>query len=257
MTSWESFVPCVNCGGDDLRIRHTHDWGNRYRGDMATVVMKRHLLIGRVKGARLTYLDWKALVDLHDATDAIEGSGMSGAVIEAGCALGGSAIVLARAKNPLREMLVYDVFGMIPPPGPEDGPDVAERYAAITEGKSEGLGGDTYYGYQEGLLEKVTSNFELFGLSPAANNVTFISGLFEDTLKPPDEVALAHIDSDWYNSVKICLERIGPKLVSGGRMVIDDYDSWSGCKKAVDEFLDRRGNHYQTERKARLHLVRR
>jgi predicted O-methyltransferase YrrM len=71
-----------------------------------------------------------------------------------------------------------------------------------------------------------------------------------------DHIALAHIDGDWYESVKTCLERIEPHLVSGGVLVIDDYDAWSGCRTAVDEYFSDKKNLYQYIRKARLHLVR-
>jgi asparagine synthase (glutamine-hydrolysing) len=50
-------------------------------------------------------------------------------------------------------------------------------------------------------------------------------------------VALAHIDVDWYDPVKTCLTRIFPFLAVGGSMIVDDYYSWGGAKKATDEFL--------------------
>jgi O-methyltransferase len=37
--------------------------------------------------------------------------------------------------------------------------------------------------------------------------------------------------------------------------VIDDYDAWSGCRAAVDEyFADSRG--FRFERRGKLHIVR-
>ena len=52
-----------------------------------------------------------------------------------------------------------------------------------------------------------------------------------------------------------CLERIAPRLVPGGRIVLDDYYKWSGCRTAVDEyFKDRDG--FRFERRAKLHVVR-
>jgi hypothetical protein len=66
---------------------------------------------------------------------------------------------------------------------------------------------------------------------------------------------LAHLDGDWYESTMTCLERIAPRLVPGGRIVLDDYDTWSGCRTAVDEyFKDRKG--FRLERRDRLHVVR-
>jgi asparagine synthase (glutamine-hydrolysing) len=83
-----------------------------------------------------------------------------------------------------------------------------------------------------------------------------VKGLFQDTMHFAEPVALAHVDGDWYESVMTCLTRLDPVLVPGGVMVIDDYDAWSGCRAAVDEFLGTRSNAYERRRRARLQLVR-
>ncbi len=58
-------------------------------------------------------------------------------------------------------------------------------------------------------------------------------------MKIEQPVAFAHIDVDWYEPVITSLERIFPKLVIGGSIVLDDYHDWGGCRKAVDEYLSR------------------
>ena len=78
--------------------------------------------------------------------------------------------------------------------------------------------------------------------------------MFQDTITGDEPVALAHIDGDWYESVRTCLERIGPRLSPGGVMVIDDYFHWSGCRTAVDEFLAKHPDDYRTVRRTRLHI---
>jgi hypothetical protein len=45
------------------------------------------------------------------------------------------------------------------------------------------------------------------------------------------------LDTDFYLSTKIELEVLYPRLVSGGYLVIDDYHSWDGARKAVDEYF--------------------
>ena len=213
-----------------------------------------HPIVGRVKRQRLTYLSIEALNDLFEAAAEADGAGRPGVFLEAGCALGGSAIVLARAKERERPLLVHDVFGMIPPPTEADGEDVQARYETIASGRSPGLGEDTYYGYEPDLISKVRQNFERFGLSPEDNAVSLVQGLFQDTIVGDEPVALAHIDGDWYESVRTCLERIGPRLVPGGVMVIDDYFMWSGCRRAVDEFLAGYPDQYRTVERARLQI---
>lgn len=57
------------------------------------------------------------------------------------------------------------------------------------------------------------------------------------TLHPDGPIALAHIDCDWYEPVKVCLQRITPSLTYGARVIIDDYFDYGGTQKAVDEHL--------------------
>jgi asparagine synthase (glutamine-hydrolysing) len=66
---------------------------------------------------------------------------------------------------------------------------------------------------------------------------------------------VAHVDGDWYESTMTCLERIFPRVVPGGRIVIDDYYAWSGCRTAVDEYVEGRSD-VRVEKRAKVHLVR-
>ena len=97
--------------------------------------------------------------------------------------------------------------------------------------------------------------FARHGIKPAEHNVELVQGLFQDTLEIGEPVAFAHLDGDWYESTMTCLERIVPHLVVGGRIVLDDYFHYSGCRDAVDEyFQDRPG--FRLERRMKLHVVR-
>ena len=212
-------------------------------------------VIERVRHEKLTYLSRDNLAALAVMTAEADRSGRPGLIIEAGTALGGSAIVMAAAKDPARRMLVYDVFGMIPEPGERDGADVHRRYAKIRARKSHGVGGGTYYGYRDDLYGEVTESFTRLGVPPAEHSVELVKGLFVDTIHLDEPVALAHLDGDWYESTMTCLERIAPLLVPGGRIVLDDYWTWSGCRDAVDDYTaGRPGLH--VERRAKVHIVR-
>ncbi|MGH3012055.1 MAG: TylF/MycF/NovP-related O-methyltransferase [Gaiellaceae bacterium] len=213
-------------------------------------------VLAGVREERLTHLTEPQLTSLVSCVLEAEVSGREGLVIEAGTALGGSAIAMAAAKSPERPMLVYDVFGVIPPPGEEDGAAGQERYAEIAAGRSPGLEGDVYYGYREDLLGEVTASFARHGVPVDENRVELVQGLFQDTIRVDEPVALAHVDADWYESTLTCLTRIAPHLVPGGRIVIDDYWFWSGCRTAVEEYV---ADHpeLRVERRAKIHLVRR
>jgi len=194
-------------------------------------------IIDLIHNDRLTYIEKNALIDLAKVVIENDKKSVNGAILEAGCALGGSAILLAKAKKKTRHLVLYDVFGMIPPPSVKDGQDVHERYHEIMAGNSQGIKGDIYYGYKNDLLNKVQNTFRTYGLEPQENNIFFFQGLYQDTVNIDFPISLVHIDCDWYESVTLCLERITPHVVPGGTLVIDDYYHWSGCTTAVDEYF--------------------
>lgn len=194
-------------------------------------------LIAGIRSRKLTYLSDEKLASLLSTCRMIEEANLSGNFLEAGCALGGSAVLIATTKNTERPLFIYDVFGMIPPPAKEDTQDVHDRYKTIVEGKSTGIGGDKYYGYQENLYDIVQSNLKIFGINCEDKSVSLIKGLVQDTMKIDQPVAFAHIDVDWYEPVMVCMRRIFPNLVLGGSIILDDYHDWGGCRKATDEYL--------------------
>jgi O-methyltransferase len=212
--------------------------------------------IAGVRKEHLTYLKPAYLRALAGAVIDAEREGLPGLILEAGTALGGSAIVMAAAKSPDRPMKVYDVFGMIPPPTDKDGADVHDRYRKITAGDARGVGGEVYYGYREDLKGEVTASFARHGVPVDERGVELVEGLFEDTIHIDEPVAVAHLDGDWYESTKTCLERIAPHVVPGGRIIFDDYYKWSGCRTAVDEYFSAHEG-FQLEHGAKLHAVRR
>jgi len=211
--------------------------------------------IARARSEHLTYLKPHNLRELAASVRELERDALPGLLIEAGTARGGSAIVMASAKAVERPMKVYDVFGMIPPPTERDGPDVHARYRKIAGGEAKGVGGETYYGYRDDLQREVLESFSRLGVPAAEHGVELIRGRFEDTIDLDEPVALAHLDGDWYESTMTCLRRIAPLLPPGGRIVLDDYYAWSGCRAAVDEYFAERDG-FRFERLGRLHVVR-
>jgi asparagine synthase (glutamine-hydrolysing) len=216
-----------------------------------------HKIITRVLSHGLTFLSPAALVDLYRAVRRIESQGLPGVILEAGCAQGGSAIVMAAAKSAVRPFYVYDAFGMIPPPTDQDDQDAHARYDSIVSGQAVGPQGATYYGYEPDLLAKVRAHFDQCGYPVDQHHISLVKGLYQDALQVDQPVALAHLDCDWYDSVMICLRRIVPHLAPGGVLVIDDYADWAGCRKAVDEYFAGRRGQYKFRMKSRLHIQRR
>ncbi|MEK9614261.1 MAG: TylF/MycF/NovP-related O-methyltransferase [Flavobacteriaceae bacterium] len=194
-------------------------------------------LISEIKSKNLTYLTLSKLAAIVHTLNSIEQKGYRGLFIEAGCALGGSSILISKLKNTHSKFKIYDVFEMIPPPSDNDTQDVHDRFKEIKEGKSKGIGGELYYGYQDHLLETVKKNLADFDIHMDRENIDLIKGLVQNTLHINEPVVFAHIDVDWYDPVTSCLEQIWPNLIPGGSILLDDYNDWGGCKKATDQYF--------------------
>ena len=219
-------------------------------GSLSKLNPKDRKIVTDIRQSKLTYLSVKRLVSIVDVCRLIEKEKLPGCFIETGCALGGSTILISKIKHQDRPLYVYDVFGMIPPPSDEDGEYVQKRYETIRQGKSNGIGRDKYYGYEENLYEKVQENLRKFNINEEQHNVSLFKGLLQDTMQIEQPVAFAHIDVDWYEPVKTCLERIIPNLVVGGSVILDDYQDWSGCRKATDEFFQDKSDNFRMDESA-------
>jgi hypothetical protein len=174
---------------------------------------------------------------VHEAARHVEQDGVPGIFLEAGVAMGGSAIIIAKTKKRERELRLYDVFEMLPPPSANDDPKSHAVYKDFLDGKVSGAVDRNYVAHAQDLLSFTRENMSRMGVDPEAEHVSFVKGLYEDTLKVDVPVAFAHIDCDWYDSVKLCIERLADHMSPKGIMLFDDYNSFQGCKKAVDEWL--------------------
>lgn len=188
---------------------------------------------------RAEQLSYTTEPQLHQLLNVVQRTASSGAlIIEAGCARGGSAILMCATKSADRPMRVYDMFEMIPPPSEHDGDDMKARYQEILAGKAVGIDGGRYYLYEDDMQAMVTHNFERYGYPIAQNHVQLIKGKVQDTLVVDEPVALANIDVDWYEPVSKCLELIAPRLIVGGAIALRAYSDWSGCRKASDDYFN-------------------
>jgi hypothetical protein len=149
-----------------------------------------------------------------------------GDVVECGSAKGGSAALMGLTLKTLgdkRILRVCDTFEGIPVPTEEDGP-----------------GAEAYVGQFKGDLEEIMGLFTSLGLM---GQTKLVKGMFQDTIEKrvKGPIAVLHLDGDWYESTKCCLEVLYDRVSPGGFIQIDDYGHWPGCRKAVDEFFQTRG----------------
>lgn len=182
---------------------------------------RRWALLGTVRSH--TLVSKSKLSRLYSLARRIERNAIPGAIVECGVYKGGSAALLAAASRRSRPVWLFDSFKGLPPPGEKDGVQAHELF-------HEGWCGST--------LDDVREIMDRVGID--RDRVHAVEGWFEETLpeRAPETIALLHIDADWYDSVKTCLDRLYDRVAPGGFVVWDDYGRWEGCTRAVDEFLE-------------------
>jgi O-methyltransferase len=165
---------------------------------------------------------------LHDVLD----NSVPGDIAETGVWRGGSMMlakaVLNERGDTARKLWLADSFEGMPVPRETD--------------KSKSFQED--FSDRDFLIatqEQVQANFKRFGLLD--DNVKFLKGWFCDTLPtaPIKQLALLRLDGDLYESTVDALTALYPKLSVGGYLIVDDYHSWPGCKRAVDEYREAHG----------------
>lgn len=183
---------------------------------------------------RYTMTDHLAVAGLVEALDYLDRNGISGSVVEFGVWRGGSAMAAAlRLKNLEieRQLFLFDTFEGMTSPGKED---IRARDYAAAE--------DVFDSVRcVASIEDVTRNLTLTEFP--LNQIFFNRGPVEETVPDglPPEIALARLDTDWYQSTLHELRHTWDRIPSGGVLIIDDYHYWKGSRQAVDEFFSERG----------------
>ena len=197
-------------------------------------------IVSHLRAKGLTYCGRPGKLEtLHKLATQVEAADVAGIFLEAGVAMGGSASVLARTKRLERELRLFDVFALLPPPGPQDGDRAQVVYDTFKRGRATTTTDVNYLRRAEDLLSFTIENMREVGVEPERDNVTFVKGLYEDTLFLDAPVAFAHIDCDWFDSVNTCIDRIVDFVSPQGIILFDDYHSFEGCQRAVDAWLAR------------------
>jgi len=195
--------------------------------------------IAHVRDRALTFCAGnRKLEQLVHAVEIIEQDRVPGIIVEAGVAMGGSAIVIGHAKTLGRPLRLYDVFAMMPAPGADDGPHANEVYRRFVARQSSSPTDRNYLDRVDDLAPFVVDNLRDAGLDLKRDSICLLKGDFRETLHGDEAVALAHIDCDWVESIRVCLERLTGRIPPGGIIVFDDYGSFEGCRRFLDAWID-------------------
>ena len=173
-----------------------------------------------------TMLSRKRLSTLYDLAGRCDQERIAGAFVECGVWKGGSAAVLCKRAG-VRPVWLFDSFQGCPEPTAED---VNWRGRRGAKGEA------------RGALQDV---LEILRTLRTGDQAKIVIGYFAETVRREADqigaISLLHLDADWYESTKTCLEHLYPLVAPGGFVVVDDYGHWWGCQKAMDEYLAARG----------------
>lgn len=164
-----------------------------------------------------------------------------GDFVECGVWRGGCSIIAAstfKSNNTHKSIFLYDTFKGMTKPSQDD---YAINSGELAENQYSQNQKSTHNDWSFASLNDVKRNFKKFGLLD--EKIHFIEGDVLLSLRNealiPDLISVLRLDTDWYESTKIELEVLYPRLSIGGVLIIDDYGYWSGSKKAADEFFNK------------------
>lgn len=168
-------------------------------------------------------------------------NGIEGDFVELGVASGGlaCAMALAMKKHGIqRTFHLFDSYAGLPYAGPEDDcqPGIGAKTAMSDLPLRERL---VSCGMNLTSVDSVRRNLGSMGASDTP--LVFYKGWFQDTLPVLPEsaiskIALLHLDADLYESTLISLEYMYPRVVTGGVVILDDFEL-GGCAKAVSKYF--------------------
>ena len=216
------------------------NWKTFFLYPLDKLLRKRNFSINKLKYVskeeRIEGLDWpayaktmigfKRLTNIENCLRTIKEDGIKGDLIETGVWRGGAVIFMKAVLNELeisdKKVWVADSFQGVPEP--------KKKFAIDKLSKL----------HKQRILkvskEEVENNFRQYELLD--DQVKFIEGWFDETLPkaPIEKLSLLRLDGDLYESTIIALESLYPKLAIGGFIIIDDFNAFQFCKKAVLDY---------------------
>ncbi|MDP4283473.1 MAG: TylF/MycF/NovP-related O-methyltransferase [Bacteroidota bacterium] len=193
-----------------------------------------------IKGLTMTSIERQVV--LSRAIDYLVKNQIQGDIVECGVWKGGSMMLIAKRlmqlKDSDRNLFLFDTFEGMSAPDERDFSPIDNLAAQDLLNKENRLDGNNVWCYSS--LDEVKSNLKKTNYPEG--KLFYFKGKVEETLPEPmvGQIALLRLDTDWYESTRHELEVLYDKIVTGGILIIDDYGHWSGSKKAVDEFIEKR-----------------
>ncbi|OXS55868.1 dTDP-6-deoxy-L-hexose 3-O-methyltransferase [Cohnella sp. CIP 111063] len=157
---------------------------------------------------------------------------LPGAVVECGVFKGASLLRFSMFRELLsstysKKIIGFDIFGKFPETNFEE--DVRFRKQFI-----DGAGENSI------AVEQLQEVLDRKGIN---KQIELVKGDITETVpdyvrKHPElKISLLNLDTDIYEPCTVILEHLYPRLVKGGILIIDDYGTFPGETKAIDDYF--------------------
>ena len=151
---------------------------------------------------------------------------LEGDLVETGVFTGGTAAMMMRVLMTYdecdRKLYAFDSFDGLPTPSESD------RRGGGNAGKR---------GSYNASLNTFINNLHVLG-GWDDKRIVISKGWFKDTcaVSPVSKISFLRLDGDLYSSTWDAIDALYDRVVPGGFIYVDDYASFNGCKRAIDEF---------------------
>ena len=187
-----------------------------------------HDIKAKVNSVEYSLLSINRRLNVYRYLSLVLANQIEGEVVELGTYTGMTAVLIQETLNEFdsqKGLSLFDSFEGIP------------KSTFSNEKHREG----TFMTHPQGDIENILlNNFHSRNLrKPETIRGWFSAELFE--LRLPEKISFCHLDSDMYESTKVSLQAIYPRMQKGGVVIVDDYKhpSWKGVCAAVENFTQK------------------
>ena len=190
---------------------------------------------------KFTMTSVERLFSLYKAVEYVVKSELPGDFVECGVWRGGSMMLVAHTLNRLgdrqRRIYLFDTFEGHPKPDAELDVDLWGNRAVADWQKHRKTDETSDWAYVS--IDEVRANMANTGYP--MDKVVLVKGMVEKTAveSTPEQLALLRLDTDWYESTRVALEVMFPRLSDNGVLIADDYGHYMGHRKAIDEYFEK------------------
>ena len=175
---------------------------------------------------------------LYSAVRYVIENRIEGDFVECGVWRGGSCMLMAHTLKAMgetsRTLYLYDTFTGMTRPGEHD---IRKRDRGEQITRWEASQREDHNAWAYAPIDEVREN--LLSTGYPEERLVFVEGEVQKTLPAtaPERVALLRLDTDWYESTLHELVHLYPRPSRRGVLILDDYGSFEGARRAVDEYL--------------------